>query len=378
MTDPRSSLFAQVAQANHEQVHFCRDADSGLHAIVAIHSTALGPALGGCRMYPYQSEQAAITDVLRLSQGMTMKAAISGLPLGGGKAVILADPKRDKSEALWSAFGRFVDGLAGRYITAEDVGTSLQDMACVRAQTRHVVGVPPSMGGSGDPSPVTALGVFSGLQAALQHAYGSKECVGRHVAVQGCGHVGGQLIRLLVEAGAKVTACDIDEKAVAQLVRELGIAQVAPADIYRLPCDVFAPCAMGASLNVGTVGQLQCRVVAGAANNQLADEEADGARLAARGILYAPDFAINAGGLINVFHELGGYDAERALAQTRRIYEVTGQIFAYGQQHGLTPAAAGRALATARLRQGGGAPKQRLQASADAGPQAGAGLRRVG
>ena len=379
MSESPSSLFAQLARGNHEQVHFCRDAESGLRAIVAVHSTALGPALGGCRMFPYQSEEQALNDVLRLSQGMTLKAAISGLNLGGGKAVIIGDPKRHKSAALWRAFGRFVDGLGGRYITAEDVGTSLQDMASVRGETRHVVGVPLEMGGSGDPSPVTALGVFSGMRAALQHAFGNDSFAGRRVAVQGCGHVGAPLIRLLVEAGASVSACDLDQEAVAALVAELGIQQVDSADIYQQPCDVFAPCAMGAALNPVTIPQLQCRVVAGAANNQLADEDADGDRLAQRGILFAPDYAINAGGLINVFQELGGYNAERALAQTRQIFDVTRQILRYADEHRLLPAAASRAMAEQRVGQHSDAMAAPDEARADEMAMASNGsLRRVG
>ncbi|GIW71062.1 MAG: leucine dehydrogenase [Planctomycetota bacterium] len=319
-------IFEQMERRNHEQVVFCNEESSGLRAIIAIHDTTLGPALGGVRMYPYASEEDALIDVLRLSKGMTYKASVAGLNLGGGKAVIIGDPKKDKSEALMRAFGRFVETLGGRYITAEDVGTDVRDMEYVLAETRHVVGVSVAHGGSGDPSPVTAYGVWRGIQACVAAALERTSLEGLHVAVQGLGKVGYWLAKHLVDNGARVTGCDLDQERAAQVQSELGIELVPPESIFDVPCDVFSPCAMGGVINDDSLERLQCKIIAGAANNQIA-EERHGRALEERGILYAPDFVINAGGLINVYCEIDGYDRERALRMCDAIYDKLLEIF---------------------------------------------------
>ena len=343
-------VLEEMERRGHEQVIFCRDPGSGLRAIIGIHSTELGPALGGCRMYPYASERDALVDVLRLSRGMTFKAAVTGLNLGGGKCVVIGDPRSHKSELLWRALGRSIEGLAGRYITAEDSGTTTFDMEQIRTETRYVVGTERNLGGSGDPSPVTALGVFSGMRAAIEERLGTDAFAGLRVAVQGCGSVGYHLVGHLVRAGAQVTVADIDAEAVRRAVHDFRVQEV-PADaIYDVPCDIFSPCALGGSLNARTIPRLNCRVVAGAANNQLADEVEDGAALGAREILYAPDFVLNAGGLINVANELQGYVPERALGQAKRsIYEVLQAVFARARADRVATYAAANLLATQRI-----------------------------
>lgn len=353
MQTDSAGTFARLDALGHEQVAYFRDPQSGLRAIVAVHSTQLGPALGGCRMFPYAREADALQDVLRLSRGMTYKNAVAGLNLGGGKAVIIGNPKRDKSERLWRAFGRFVEGLGGRYITAEDAGTALEDMQAVRQETAHVVGLPKAAGGSGDPSPMTALGVYAGMRAAVEVAFDGASLNGKHVAVQGCGHVGYHLIDLLVRAGARVSAADVDAEAVHRVVQDFGATQVLPQQIAELDCDVFAPCAMGGALNNATLPRLRCRVVAGAANNQLADEQAGSAALRARQILYVPDFVLNAGGVINVAHEMQGYNAERATAQVQRIYEVIHQVLERARIADTAPHLAASQLAEERIAQVG-------------------------
>lgn len=350
MQDNSYLVFEELAKRDHEQVVFCRDDASGLRAIIGIHSTVLGPALGGCRMYPYKSERDALVDVLRLSRGMTYKAAVSGLNLGGGKAVIIGDPKKDKSELLFRALGRFIEGLGGRYITAEDAGTAIADMDYMRMETEHVVGISRSLGGSGDPSPVTALGVFSGLRAAVEERYGKSSLEGMSVAVQGCGHVGYYLVGHLVKAGAHVVVADVDADAVKRTLTDYrGVEAVSPENIYEVPCEIFAPCAMGGILNEHTIPKMKFSIIAGAANNQLADEKYDGARLADRDILYAPDFVINAGGLINVANELEGYNQERALAQATKIYDVLKAVFANAKIDNLPTYRAANNLAMERI-----------------------------
>lgn len=327
MSEADYAVFEEIGKRDHEQVVFCRDERSGLRAIVGIHNTVLGPALGGCRMYPYATERDALIDVLRLSRGMTYKAAVTGLNLGGGKCVVIGDPKKDKSELLWRALGRFLEGLGGRYITAEDAGTSTEDMEHIRMETSWVVGISRSLGGSGDPSPVTALGVFSGLRACVEEKLDRSSYDGLRVAVQGCGHVGIHLVGHLVNAGAKVVVADVDLEAVRRTIDTYNVEAVEAEAIYDVDCDVFAPCAMGGILNEDTIARLKCSIVAGAANNQLRVEKDDGARLADRGILYAPDFVINAGGLINVANELEGYNQERALTQADGVYGVLRRVF---------------------------------------------------
>lgn len=341
------SIFQAVAEHDHEQIIFCHDRSSGLKAIIAIHDTTLGPALGGCRMWPYESEAAALTDVLRLSRGMTYKNAAMGLDLGGGKSVVIGDPLQDKSEELFRAFGKFVASLGGRYITAVDVGVTPGDMSLVAAETRWVVGLPEY---SGDPSPVTALGVFAGIKACLQAAYGNTEIKGRTVAIQGVGAVGYNLAQHLHEQGASLVVSDIFPDKTARVQQDFGAQVVAPADIYDAECDIFAPCALGAVVNDDTVPRLRCRIVAGSANNQLA-ENRHAAALAERNIIYAPDFVINGGGVINVteeFHPLG-YDQDRAMAKVIGIHDKLLRIMEISAAAGVSTAEAADMLAEQRI-----------------------------
>jgi leucine dehydrogenase len=317
------SVFDHSEFSDHEDVVYCHDRETGLRAIIAIHDTTLGPALGGLRMWPYASDEEALTDVLRLSRGMTYKAAMAGLDQGGGKAVIIGDPRTDKSSALFRSFGRFVEQLGGRYITAEDVGTSVADLGVVAGVTQHVAGL---AGLSGDPSPATAWGVFHGIRAAVAHRMGRETLEGVRVAVQGVGHVGHYLCQYLAEADADLTIADIDDESVQLLMGKTGAKCVHPKDIYQAEVDVFAPCAMGAVINDETIGQLSAVVVAGSANNQLA-EPRHGDDLAARNILYAPDYVINAGGIINISHERPAYDKEKAWAHTAEIHDTLADLF---------------------------------------------------
>jgi len=319
-------LFETIHSSGHEQVVYCHNRDAGLKAIIAIHNTVLGPALGGLRMWPYASEAEALEDVLRLSRGMTYKAAVSGLNLGGGKAVIIGDPSKDKSESLFRALGRFIESLNGRYITAEDVGIDVNDMEYVFHETDNVVGVHQVHGGSGDPSPFTAFGTMQGIKASLEKRYGNEEVGKYSYAVQGVGHVGYELAKLLRNEGAKVYVCDINEDNVRRCVDELGCEAVDSDDIYSVDADVFSPCALGGVVNEKTLPQFKFDIVCGAANNQLATNEA-GDELEKRGILYAPDYAVNAGGLMNVSIEFEGYNRERAMRMMRTIYYNVGRIF---------------------------------------------------
>ncbi len=318
--------FQKMTELEHEQVVFCHDKIAGLRAIIAIHNTTLGPALGGTRMWPFKSEEEALIDVLRLSRGMTYKAAVAGLDLGGGKAVIIGDPKKDKSEMLFRAFGRFVESLNGRYITAEDVGTDVQDMEHVRTETNHVTGVAQAHGGSGDPSPFTAAGVFHGIRACVKEKMKRDDVEGLTVAVQGVGHVGNYLVEDLVEAGAKCIVTDIDKEKIKRVKDEFGVESVKPDDIYGVDADIFAPCALGAVVNDKTIPKFKFKIIAGGANNVLA-EERHGDMLSKKGILYAPDYVINAGGLINVSIELEGYVKERAMLKIALIYDTLLKIF---------------------------------------------------
>ncbi len=322
-----SNVFESLSNSmHHEQVVFCNDPETGLKAIIAIHSTVLGPSLGGTRMWMYKSETEALNDVLRLSRGMTYKASISGLNLGGGKTVIIGDSKTDKSEALFRKFGRFVNKLGGKYITAEDVGTTTKDMEYVAMETKHVTGLPESMGGGGDPSPVTAYGVYMGMKASASFAWGNDSLNGKKVLVQGVGHVGENLVKNLKKEGAVIYISDINEEQLKKVSQEYGAQVIAPDKIFDLDLDIYAPCALGATLNTENINKLKCTVIAGAANNQLADEKVHGPMLVDKGIIYAPDFLINAGGLINVYSELSGYNRQRALTQTEHIYQVTLEI----------------------------------------------------
>jgi leucine dehydrogenase len=313
-------VFGKLSAYDFGEVHFRLDKATQLRAIVAIHDSRLGPALGGCRFIEYDTDEAAYVDALRLARGMTYKAALAGLPHGGGKSVIIRPRGRFDRVALFRAFGRFIDDLRGHYITAEDSGTGLEDMEIVRTVTKHVTGVDPAHGGSGDPSPFTALGVRRGIEACVKFKLGKADLRGVHIAIQGVGHVGYHLCRELHAQGAKLTVADVDKLKSERAGREFGAAIVGIDEIPSVPCDVFAPCALGAGLNDDTVPHLQAKIVAGAANNQLA-EPRHGDDLHARGILYAPDYAINAGGLINVAQEARGYAADAARAKTMEIFD---------------------------------------------------------
>lgn len=320
--------FEYMEKYGYEQLVYLHDRHSGLKGFICIHNTALGPALGGTRIWEYEDEEAAVLDVMRLARGMTKKAACAGLNLGGGKAVIIGNSKalrKDtvRREAFWRAFGRYVDSLGGRFITAEDVGTSPDDMAFVRMETDSVVGLPTT---SGDPSPFTAYGVLKGIKACLKEANGSSKVEGIHVAVEGVGHVGAALCDLLHEEGAKLTICDIDEESVKEVAKRTGATIVKPDEIHSVNCDVYAPCAMGASLNDKTIAQLKAKIIAGSANNQLEDSQKHGQMLHDMGFIYAPDYVINAGGLINVYQERIGYSKEASILQIDRIYDRVREI----------------------------------------------------
>jgi leucine dehydrogenase len=340
-------LFDRLGE-DYEQVVACHDATSGLHAVIAIHSTALGPALGGTRFYPYRAEEDAFEDVLRLARGMTYKSAAAGLDLGGGKAVIIGDPRTQKSERLLRVYGRFVDGLSGRYITAEDVGTTQADMDLVFRETPYVTGVSRSRGGSGDPSEATAYGLWWAMKAVLEHLEGTTELKGRHIVVSGIGKVGTALVRHLVEERAVVTVADVNEAAVARVIRDFDVTAVPVEQAHTVVCDILAPCALGGVLNERTIPTLKCRAVAGSANNQLATPE-DAVRLADRGVLYAPDFIVNAGGVINIADELDGYHRERAYGNIRRIYDTTRSVLLAARAEGTTTEAAAASLARRRI-----------------------------
>lgn len=343
-------IFDELYNNEHEQVVICSDPDTGLKAIIAIHNTTLGPSLGGTRMWNYESEEAALRDVLRLSRGMTYKSAISGLNLGGGKAIIIGDARTDKTEALFRAFGRFVDGLGGRYITAEDVGMTEKEMEWIYSETKYVTGIPKALGGSGNPSPVTAYGVYMGVKACAKKAYGSDSLEGKKIALQGAGNVASSFARHAAKEGAKLYISDIyDDKAKA-LVEEVGGELVDnPDDIYGLDVDIFTPCALGGVINDDTMKQFKCDIIAGAANNVLDEEDKHGQMLLDKGIIYAPDYVINAGGIINIASELEGYDEERALNNAGNIYNTITDILSYSDEHGIPAHKASNALAEKRI-----------------------------
>jgi len=344
-------VFEEMQTKEHEQIVYCYDRPTGLKAIIAIHNTVLGPALGGCRMWPYENEESALYDALRLSRGMTYKSAVAGLNLGGGKAVIIGDAKTMKCEALFRAFGRFVESLAGRYITAEDVGTSVSDMEWVRAETDYVTGISRALGGSGDPSPVTAFGVYHGMRAALKKVFGSDSLVGRTIALQGVGQVGFYLIGHLLSAGAKVIAADIDADKIKRTDSQYdgAVSFLPPNDIYDVECDVFAPCALGGTVNAKTIPRLRCRIVAGCANNVLENEDLDGPALVERKILYVPDYVISAGGIINVSTELDGHTRKHATNKAAGIFDIVSQLLAIAETEKISTLKAANALAERRM-----------------------------
>ncbi len=341
-------LFNYMQEHNHEEVVFSTDKETGLKAIVAIHSTTLGPALGGVRMWPYRSEEEAVLDALRLAEGMTYKSSVAGLNLGGGKAVIIGDPAKDKSSALFRAFGKFVNSLNGKYITAEDVGTTVTDMTYVHQETPYVTGLPATEKGSGDPSPLTAFGVYRGMKACCRARFGSDSLTGRRIAIQGLGKVGYDLAKRLSEEGARIIASELNSERAAAIAVELDLALVGLEEIYDVVCDIFAPCALGAILNDNTIPRLRCQIVAGAANNQLA-EDRHGDELAERNILYAPDYVINAGGIISVATELGAYDRQEAWHKTAKIYDSILRVVALAQDEDIPTHLAAHRLAQARI-----------------------------
>lgn len=327
-------IFTYLEKYDYEQLVFCQDKQSGLKAIIAIHDTTLGPALGGTRMWTYASEEAAIEDALRLARGMTYKNAAAGLNLGGGKTVIIGDPRKDKNEEMFRAFGRYIQGLNGRYITAEDVGTTVADMDLIHEETDYVTGISPAFGSSGNPSPVTAYGVYRGMKAAAKEAFGTDSLEGKVIAVQGVGNVAYNLCRHLHEEGAQLIVTDINKEAVQRAVDEFGAKAVDPTEIFGVECDIYAPCALGAVINDETIPQIRAKVIAGAANNQL-KETKHGDIIHEMGIVYAPDYVINAGGVINVADELYGYNYDRAIKKVETIYNNIEKVIDIAKRDGI-------------------------------------------
>lgn len=342
-------VFEMMEPMEHEQVMFFNDKPTGLKGIIAVHNTVLGPSLGGCRIWNYDNESDALWDVLRLSRGMTFKSSISGISLGGGKAVIIGSPKVKRDEAFWRRFGKFVDSLNGKYITAEDVGTSTEVMSYVMQETKYVTGKPVSAGGTGDPSPFTAYGVFVGLKASVKQAFGNDSLEGKKVAVQGVGHVGHSLVGYLTKAGAKVFITDINQANLEATAKEFNATVVGTHEIYDIDVDVYAPCALGATLNSDTISTLRCSVIAGAANNQLADENLHGQMLLDKGIVFAPDFLINAGGVINCYREVQSLSEAEANILIENIYTRTLDIFKKSKAENIPTQEAAIKLAVERI-----------------------------
>lgn len=343
---PKDTVFQNPAFAGHEQVVYCYDGSVGLKAIIAIHDTSLGPALGGARRWAYRDEAEALQDVLRLSRGMTYKNALAGINFGGGKAVIIAEPETQANPALFRAFGAHVEYLAGRYISAEDVGVRAANVEEMRKATAHVRGI--SEGGAGDPSPATAYGVFFGIKAAVRHAMGRHELTGISVCVQGLGAVGMALCELLNQEGAKLLVSDIRPSVVEVAVERFGAVEVPPENVHAAECDVFAPCALGAILSDATIPQIKARIVAGSANNQLADDR-DALRLLECSITYAPDFVVNAGGVISIAHEGSDFDREAMMSDVARIGDTLEHIFTVAQRENLTTTAVAAQMAQQRI-----------------------------
>lgn len=333
-----TSIFEQMAPYGHEQIAHCYDEATGLKAIVAIHSTVLGPAMGGTRMWNYASDGEALTDAIRLARGMTYKSAISGLNVGGGKAVLIGDPKKLKNEAYLRRFGRFIEGLSGKYVTAGDVNMTLRDLEYIRMETKHVTGLPEAMGGSGSSSLITAYGVYMGMKAAAKETFGTDSLEGKKVAVQGTGGVGSKLIEYLTKEKAIVFASDVSENKLQRVSREFGAHVVSLDGIYDVPADIYSPCALGSTLNDETIPRLSCQVIAGGANNQLADERKHSSLLQQRGITYAPDFLVNAGGIMAVAAEyLGNYSKEYLIQKAERIYDVCQKVLKQAANEEIDP-----------------------------------------
>ena len=342
-------VFGQMSFDDHEQIVFCNDKDTGLKAIIGIHNSVMGPALGGTRMFNYSNEWEALNDVLRLSRGMTFKSAITGLNIGGGKAVIIGDAKTQKTPELMRKFGEFVHSLSGRYITAEDVGMETADMDIERDVTPYVTGISEERGGAGNPSPVTAFGVYMGMKAAAKQQFGSDVLTGKKVLVQGIGHADEALVEYLTKEGALVTISDINEERLYEVGQKYNATVYTGTDVYAEEVDIYAPCAMGATINDATIHKIKAKVIAGAANNQLANEVVHGAILQERGILYAPDFLINAGGIINVYAELAHYGKAEIMAKTENIYNTTLEIFDFAIANKMTTHQAALTIAQQRI-----------------------------
>ncbi|MGE4232192.1 MAG: Leu/Phe/Val dehydrogenase [Bacteriovoracia bacterium] len=330
------TLFERIQNEGYEQIIYCQDKKTGLKAIISIHDSTLGPGVGGCRMYPYETEEQAIEDVLRLSKGMTYKASISGLDWGGAKAVIIGDAKKDKTAALLRRYAEFVDTLKGRYITAKDVGITGPDLEVIRSKTQHVLGIEGVSGSSGDPSILTAWGVYNGMKACANQVWGSPSLKGRRIAVQGLGYVSYYLLKHLAKEGASIVAADVDDQRIQKCRLEFEMDIVSPDEIVSQKCDIFSPNALGAILNSKSIPTLQCKIVAGAANNQLATNQ-DGYDLMSKDIVYAPDYAINAGGLINIYHEPKGYNSARAHDHVAGIYATIERILDRSKQEKIPP-----------------------------------------
>lgn len=341
-------IFNTMKTDDYEQIVFCQHKESNLKAIIVIHDTTLGPALGGVRMWNYESEEEALNDALRLAKGMTYKNAAAGLNLGGGKAVIIGDPKTDKSEAMFRAFGRYVESLNGRYITAEDVGSTEDDMNKIHMETNYVVGT--SVGtGSGDPAPVTAFGIYHGIKATAKEAFGSDDLSGKTIAVQGVGQVAYRLCDYLHKEGASLIVTDINKQSVERAVKEFGAKAVEPDEIYAVDCDIFSPCALGGVINDETIAQIKAKVIAGSANNQLQSDK-HGQLLHEKGIVYAPDYVINSGGVINVSDEMQGYNEERALNKVKTIYDQLEKVYKIAKRDNIPTSLAADRMAEERIK----------------------------
>ncbi|RFZ90643.1 Glu/Leu/Phe/Val dehydrogenase [Mucilaginibacter conchicola] len=343
------SIFSQLDAYGHKKVVFCSDPDTGLKAIIAIHDTTLGPAFGSTRMWAYRTEAEALYDVLRLSKSMTYKCAVAGLNMGGAYSVIIGDSRRDKTEALMRKFGRYIKNLNGEFITSEDVGTTPRDMEYIRMETEHVTGIPESLGGSGDPAPVAARGVLMGIKAAVKESYGNDTIAGRSVIVQGIGHVGETLVKLLREENAKVYVSDINDDRLRLVSKKYGAEAVSNNSIFDIDADIYSPCALGATINTETIKKLKVGIIAGSANNQLQDEDEHGKMLLDKGILFAPDYVINAGGIINCYSELQGFSKRRTMQLTENIYEATRNVLKLSKAENISTIEAANKIAEKRI-----------------------------
>ncbi|MBC8984718.1 Glu/Leu/Phe/Val dehydrogenase [Pedobacter sp. N36a] len=344
-----NSVLDQLSAAGHKKVVFCNDPDTGLKAIIAVHDTTLGPALGGTRMWSYVSEAEALEDVLRLSRGMTYKAAITGLNIGGGKAVIIGDSRKGKSEAMMRSYGRFIRNMNGEFITAEDLGTTTKDMEYIRMETEYVTGVPESLGGAGDPAPHTAKGVFLGIKACVKEVFGTDMLAGRSVVVQGIGNVGEHLVELLRAENVEVYISDINEERLQHVARTYKAKPIAADKIFGIDADIYAPCALGSTVNDKTIPKMKFAIIAGSANNQLADELVHGQLLLEKGILFAPDYLINAGGLISCYSELTGYGKKRTIQLTENIYNATRDVIRMSKKDNISTILAANHIAEQRI-----------------------------